>query len=77
MDHGDPHRPEGEEPGWGLGAVLHLRRLRHPDRGHPPDHGGPLSLSPCAAVTLVRGSVGWGGNVSLAAQRAVLRWSKF
>ena len=72
MDDGDPHWPEGEEPGRGLGTVLHLRRLRHPDCGHPSDYGGPLSLSPCAAVTLVRGSVGRGGDVSLAAQRAVL-----
>ena len=72
MDDGDPHWPEGEEPGRGLGTVLHLRRLRHPDCGHPPDHGGPLSLSPCAAVTLVRGSMGRGGDVSLAAQRAIL-----
>lgn len=73
MDHGDPHRPTGEELGRRSGAVLHLRRLCHPDRGHPPDHGGPLSLSPCAAVTLVRGGRGLGaGAVSLAALRAAL-----
>ena len=58
MDHGDPHRPKREELGGRFGAVLHLRRLRHPDCGHPPDHGGPLSLPPRAAVTLVRDSAG-------------------
>lgn len=29
LDHGDPHRPEGEEPGWGEAALFFiLRRLR-------------------------------------------------
>lgn len=63
MDHGDPHGPEGEELGRKSGAVLHLHRLCHPDRGHPPGHGGPLGLPPRTAVTLVRGGAAgamWG-----------------
>lgn len=65
MDHGDPHRPQREELGGRFGTVLHLRRLCHPDCGHPSDHGGSLGLPARTAVTLVRrGARGWGHVLS-------------
>lgn len=53
LDHGDPHRPQREEPGGRLGPLLHLCCFCHADGGHSAGHGGALGLPARSALALV------------------------